>query len=267
MTRRRGCLTVVGTGIESMGQMTPAARREIERAEALFYLVSDPLTPATLLSLNPRAQSLQHLYAVGKHRLRTYAAVVERVLEEVRGNKRVCLVLYGHPGVFAIPGHAAVRRARAEGFRASMLPGVSAEACLIADLNVDPSSGWQAYEATDFLLRRRRPDPQVTLVLWQVGVVGRFDYPSGEVDRTKLKVLTGRLLETYSPKHWGMLYEASILPGFEPRIDEVELGDLHRAVVSTVTTLYVPPERQAKIDERMVRRLGIKPEDRLRCVR
>lgn len=267
MTRQRGSLAVVGTGIESMGQMTPAARREIERAGELFYLVSDPLTPATLLELNPRAQSLHHLYAVGKHRLRTYAAVVERVLEEVRRKKRVCLVLYGHPGVFAIPGHAAIRRARAEGFRASMLPGVSAEACLIADLNVDPSHGWQAYEATDFLLRNRRPDPEVTLVLWQVGVVGRLDYPSGRVDAAKVEVLSERLTKTYSSKHWGMLYEASILPGFSPRIEEVELGKLHRARLSSVTTLYVPPERTAKIDAKMLRRLGIKPEDQLSCVR
>jgi len=267
MKSRRGSLAVVGSGIESMGQMTPSARREIERAGELFYLVSDPLTPATLQELNPRAQSLHHLYAVGKHRLRTYAAVVERVLAEVRAGKRVCLVLYGHPGVFALPGHAVVRRAQAEGYRARMLPGVSADACLIADLNVDPSNGWQAYEATDFLLRNRRPDPRVALVLWQVGVIGRFDLPSGRIDTRKLQVLTDRLAKTYSPKHHAILYEASTLPGFDPSIEEIALGRLHRGRISAVTTLYVPPERASEIDPRMLRKLGIKPSDRLTCLR
>jgi uncharacterized protein YabN with tetrapyrrole methylase and pyrophosphatase domain len=267
MKKPRGSLAVVGSGIESMGQMTPAARREIERAQELFYLVSDPLTPARLKELNPRAQSLHHLYAVGKHRLRTYAAIVERVLAEVRRGKRVCLVLYGHPGVFALPGHAAVRRAQDEGYRASMLPGVSADACMIADLNVDPSNGWQAYEATDFLLRNRRADPGVSLVLWQVGAIGTFDYPAPHADPAKVKVLSDRLAKTYSPKHVGLLYEASILPGFDPIIEEVALGKLHRAKVSVVTTLYVPPERRAVIDPKMLRKLGIKPEDRIGCLR
>lgn len=267
MKKLRGSLAVVGSGIESMGQMTPSARREIERAEELFYLVSDPLTPARLQALNPRARSLHHLYAVGKHRLKTYAAIVESVLAEVRRGKRVCLVLYGHPGVFAIPGHAAVRRAQDEGYRASMLPGVSADACLIADLNVDPSNGWQAYEATDFVLRKRRADPEVSLVLWQVGAIGQFDYPAPHADAARLKVLGDRLTKIYSPRHVGILYQASILPGFEPMIEEVALGKLHRAKVSVTATLYVPPERRATIDPKMLRKLGIKPKDRLSCLR
>ena len=80
MPARRGSLVVVGTGIESMGQMTPAARAEIRRAQRVFYLAADPLTTATLRSLNRRAESLHDLYGKGRHRLRTYAAMVERIL-------------------------------------------------------------------------------------------------------------------------------------------------------------------------------------------
>lgn len=267
MAAGKGVLTVVGTGIESLGQLTPAARRAIEEAQVLFYLAADPFTHESLRELNPKAQSLHHLYAVGKHRLKTYAAMVERVLAEVRRGKRVCFALYGHPGVFALPSHAAVRMARDEGYHATMLPAVSADACLIADLGVDPSSGWQSYEVTDFLLRHRSVDPAVALVLWQIGVIGRLDYPSGPAARDKLKILVDELLESYPAKHKGYLYEASTLPGFEPLIEEVQLGKLHLARITPVATLYVPPSRETKVDRRMMKRLGITKADSLSCLR
>jgi hypothetical protein len=53
----------------------------------------------------------------------------------------LCVALYGHPGVFACVGHEAIERARAEGIDAQMLPGISAEDCLFAELGVDPAVG------------------------------------------------------------------------------------------------------------------------------
>ena len=268
MVSRKGSLSVVGSGIEAMGQMTPAARTAIRRAQRVFFLVADPLTEETIRALNRRAVSLQSLYARGKNRIKTYAEMVQTVLAEVRRGRRVCFVLYGHPGVFAIPAHASVRMARAEGYRAGMLPAVSADGCLIADLGIDPAAcGWQSYEATDFLLRRRRPDPGVGLVLWQVGVVGRLDYPDGPVNREKLAVLTEALLTTYPRRHLGTLYEAATLPGFEPSIERVRIGSLHRAEMSPVTTLYVPPAAETPVDPAMLARLGISRSERIGCLR
>jgi hypothetical protein len=161
-----------------------------------------------------------------------------------------------------------VTLARSEGYRATMLPGVSADACLIADLGVDPAAnGWQSYEATDFLVRRRRADPTAGLVLWQIGVVGRLDYQSGPVHRDKLEILTKALVEQYPRRHVVTLYEASALPGFPPSIEKVQLGSLHRADVTSVTTMYVPPARRAKVDRKMVARLGITEADTIRCLR
>jgi uncharacterized protein YabN with tetrapyrrole methylase and pyrophosphatase domain len=264
---RKGRLSVVGTGIEALGQLTPAARLEIERAEVLFYLVSDPLTAEFLHQSNPDSRSLQGLYSRGKHRLKTYAAMVEAVLAEVRRGKRVCFALYGHPGVFALPSHVAVRLARQEGYRATMLPAVSADACLFADLGIDPGGGCQSYEATDFLLRHRRVDTTVALVLWQVGVVGRFDFVTTRAGRRKLKVLTDELCEHYPARHIAVLYEASVLPGFEPAIERVEISKLHDAEVTPTATLYVPPAREEEVDPVMMARLGIKPSDRVHCLR
>jgi len=52
--------------------------------------------------------------------------MVERTVTFVRWGLNVCAVFYGHPGVFADPAHNAIRLARREGFRALMLPGISA---------------------------------------------------------------------------------------------------------------------------------------------
>ena len=60
------------------------------------------------------------------------------MLAPIRRGIRLCAVVYGHPGVFVYASHEAVRRCRLEGLPARMLPGISAEDCLLADLGVDP---------------------------------------------------------------------------------------------------------------------------------
>jgi len=57
--------------------------------------------------------------------------MVERILKNVKDGFKVCVVFYGHPGVFVQPSHEAIRIARLEGFSARMLPGISAEELLI----------------------------------------------------------------------------------------------------------------------------------------
>ena len=54
--------------------------------------------------------------------------------------------------VFVQPSHESIAIARLEGFSARMLPGISAEDCLFADIGLDPGKdGCQSFEATDFL--------------------------------------------------------------------------------------------------------------------
>ncbi len=132
--RRRGSLTVVGTGIAGPAHTTREALAAIRGASRLFFLVSDPLTRAWLLDLAPGGEDLIDAYAVGRPRERSYEKMVVRILAAVRAGERVVAVFYGHPGVFADPPHEAIRRARREGFPARMQPGISAEDCLVAEL-------------------------------------------------------------------------------------------------------------------------------------
>src|SRR5262249_28890628 len=151
-SRPAGSLTVVGTGISLGVQLTPEAKQSIEGADETLYLVADAGAGYWIEQLRADARSLQPLYPLGADRIEIYGAIVEAIVDRVRAGKRVCAALYGHPGVADIVGHESVRRAREEGFEATMLPAVSAIDCLFADLGLDPAtSGCQMFEATDFV--------------------------------------------------------------------------------------------------------------------
>lgn len=222
----------------------------------MLYLLADPITTRWVGDLNSSAESLHDLYVAGGERRAAYTAMVERVLRWVRRDLAVCVAFYGHPGVFVAPGHEAVRAARLEGFRAEMLPGVSAEDCLFADLGIDPAAGCQSYEATDLLLHGRRIDTSAALVLWQAGVVGDLRYRQGRAT-DGLRVLVDHLLHLYPGDHRVVVYEAATLPVFGSRAVPVPLGELAEAELSPMSTLYLPPARPPTPDPEMARRLGI----------
>ena len=184
--------------------------------------------------------------------------MIDAILEPVRTGRRVCAAFYGHPGVFVYPSHRAIERARSEGFEARMLPAISAEDCLFADLGVDPAAcGCQSYEATDFLVRRRRIDPSAALVLWQVGLVGQPRYVPASVNRDGLRVLAEVLLERYPADHEAIAYEASPYPVAEGLITPVPLAQLAEAPLTSASTLYVPPAETRPVDRELTERLGL----------
>lgn len=223
----------------------------------MLYLVADPVAATWIQKVNPRATALHVLYEPGTPRKATYRAIVDEVMARVRTGASVCFALYGHPGVFVNPSHAAIRQARAEGFEARMLAAVSAQDCLFADLGVDPSTdGCLSFEATDFVARLRAADPSVGLILWQIGVVGELNFaPNG--DLSKLPLLCEHLAHFYPADHRVVIYEASLYPVCGPLIQELELAELPGADVSPMSTLYVPPAEQAQPDPEMLDRLGI----------
>jgi uncharacterized protein YabN with tetrapyrrole methylase and pyrophosphatase domain len=238
-----GSLVVVGTGIRTVGQLTVEAIAWMRKADKVLYVIGDPVAEAAIAELNPEgAESLSGLYAENKPRLQTYNEMVERILACVRAGMLTCLACYGHPGVFVYPSHESIRRARAEGYPARMLPGISAEDCLFADLGVDPGIyGCQSYEATDFLANGRRIDPTSSVVLWQIGVVGDATFKRFGYDLSAFPLLLERLLQIYPPGHVVYLYEAAVFPGCEPVIRPVPLYALGQEPLTAGYTLYIPP--------------------------
>jgi len=254
---RRGCLTIVGTGI-GVGHLTAEARAFIENSKCLLAIVADPLTLEWLEEINPTTECLLKYYGRSKSRHVTYEQMVRRTLTLLRRGKDVCLVVYGHPGVFAYPPHELMRRAATEKIRARMLPAVSAEDCLFADLGVDPGEfGCQSFEATDFLLRHRQFDPTSSLVLWQFGGIAEPNYPTRRRTRG-VRVLAKRLAQVYGWKHNVVIYKAPTYPVFPTLRLKVPLSGLAAAEYDFMCTLYVPPLENRQVDLATCRELGIK---------
>lgn len=252
----KGKLTIVGSGIAAVRHATQEACFHIAHADKVFFLVVDPLTKAWILNLNSAAESLSIHLVPGKDRRESFNEMVDRLVEEVHRGHRVCAVFYGHPGVFVQPSHMAVQRLRAEGYEATMLPGISTEDCLISDLGVDLSQcGYQCFEASNFLVCGKQPDTAAALILWQIGVIGQVKCGMGREDG--LAILTERLLTFYPSRHQVTIYEAATLPVCDPLMRTTLLAELAGCPVGPVSTLFIPPSSESSLDAEMLRRLQL----------
>lgn len=239
-------LVVVGCGIQLGRHMSPRCESEIRLADVVMCLV-DPFALAMIQAQRPDAINLGEFYADGKDRRDSYREIDAAIMAQVRAGKRVCAVFYGHPGVFADVPHRVLRRAREEGFSARMEPGISAEACLYADLGIDPGRhGVQSLEATQFLLQDRVLDSAGFVLLWQVALTGDLSCSRREADRAQLQQLVDKLRRWYPPDHEVILYEAARLPIEAPRADHLRLQDLPEAQYQEFTTLVIPPQTMVR---------------------
>lgn len=251
-------LVVVGVGIKFLSHISTETKAYISQSDKVLYLVNDPLMQEWIEELNPNSESLDYLY--NKHVLRTdsYKEISNYILQSMNDNKHVCVVMYGHPSVFAQPALDAVKEAKKQGYYAKILPAISAEDCLFADLLIDPGScGCQSFETTDFLIHDRKFDTNSHLVLWQVGVIAVLSHLKMQNDKNGIITLTNYLKQFYPSQHLVTIYEASQYPNFEPRITEVILENLPDAILSRLSTLYVPPLQKSACNERMLEALMI----------
>lgn len=240
--RRPGAeLVVVGSGIQLARHVSQRCLSEIEEAEVVLAL-TDAAAFAMLHELRSDLIDLRVHYGEGKDRRQTYREMDAAIMAELHAGKRVCAVFYGHPGVFADVPHAVVRKAREEGFPARMEPGISAEACLYADLGIDPGRhGVQSLEATRFLVEDRPIDNRSLLLLWQVALTGDLACTRFHADPAELRRLVERLQLDYPAEHEVILYEAAQLPVEPFRAERLRLCDLPQARFEEYTTLVVPP--------------------------
>ena len=243
--KQRPDLVVVGSGIQMSRHAADRTLSEIRAAQVVLCLV-DPLARAQIQALRPDAIDLSPFYASGKDRRQTYREMEAAIMAEVRAGKRVCAVFYGHPGVFADVPHAVIRKARAEGISARMEPGISAEACLYADLGIDPGrSGVLSLEATHFLIYQHTLDTSAHLLLWQVALSGDLSCSRFHAEPEGLRELVKKLARWYPFGHEVILYEAAVMPIQTHRAERLALRDLPTASYQEFTTLVIPPLQPA----------------------
>ncbi len=254
---KKSSLTVVGTGIKFLSQMTLEARTYIEKADKVLFLVNDPVLKLWIKKTNINSESLDDLYFKYSQRIESYQAITDYIVSHLVDEQHVCVAIYGHPAVFCKPALDAVHLAIDQGFDAKMLPGISAEACLFADLLIDPGvCGCQSFEATDFLLYQRKFDENSHLILWQPDVIGLKGHDSTN-DKMGINLLCERLVKTYPLAHEVIIYEAAQYPGLKPTITTITLSQLKSAILSPISTLYIKPAGKTHCDDDIVKKLHL----------
>ena len=123
-------------------------------------------------------------------------------LDAVRAGFETCAVFYGHPGAsrsrhMRDPARASrgVQRPNAARHFSRGLP--------VRGSGVEPGAeGCQSFEASNFLISRRRFDPTSALILWQVGLLGEFSVRPKMASRPeRLRILTDTLRRHYPARH------------------------------------------------------------------
>jgi hypothetical protein len=261
----RGELTILGSGIETVG-FSLGDQKLLEAADKVLYCVADPATTVWLKRLRPDALDLYVLYGEDKIRYTTYMQMAEAQLYWVRQGLKVVVVFYGHPGVFVLSTHRAIKLARREGHRAVMKAAVSALDTLCADLGVDPSHpGLQTHEATDSLIRRRRIDTTLHVILWQVGLIGEMGYRRHGYLNSNFSYFVNWLEEIYGPDCIVTHYIGSRYPAIDPLIERFGLEELHspavQARITGLSTFYIPPRDVVPTDRQTAIDLGLLREN------
>ncbi len=236
-----GRLTIVGTGLQ-LGHLTIEAKNAIEGSKKLLYLIDDAITENYLIKLNNTAESLIGFYQEGKDRLQTYEEIVNYILKTLDEKKDLCVAFYGHPGVFTYPSHKAIKLAKERGYKAKMLPGISTEDMLFAELGIDPGTyGLQSFEATAFLINNNKIDPSCYVVLWQIGVLGLRKYTQNINVTSELQKLLNILLQFYPKEHEIILYQASTHRIIESVIITEQLQNLAKIEFDPISSLIIMP--------------------------
>ena len=215
-----------------------------------MYLVNEPITKQWIERYSKLSESLDATYFSENDRQNSYDKIRDKILAELETYNFITVVLYGHPTIFADPGLQAIIAAQKNSIETIILPGISVENCLYADLKIDPGQfGCFHVEATELLLYDKIIDPTAHICIWQVGI------PNSSHTTNHLKLLLIKLKNYYPEDHSAILYEAAMYPGIEPRIHQFSLGDIEVQSIGTLSTLYIPPLAQRKLNMGVLTRL------------
>lgn len=258
---KTGELIIIGSGIETIG-ISVGDKRLIEDADKVLFCVADPATIVWLKRLRPDALDLYVLYGENKVRYTTYMQMTEAQLYWVRQGLKVVVVFYGHPGIFVLSTHRAIKLARREGYKATMKAGVCALDTLCADLGVDPCHpGLQTHEATDCLIRQRHIDTSLHVILWQVGLIGELGYRRQGYLNDNFSYFIQWLQRLYGEDYEIIHYIGSRYPTIDPQIEAYKLSELHdpdvQARITGLSTFYIPPRDVVPSHLPTVQELGI----------
>lgn len=237
-------LALVGSGIKTISHLTEEAKGYITSCDSVLYLVNEPLLEGYIKKLAKTSRSLEPAYVRQTDRKSGYGNIAQEIIDELNRVCSVCVVIYGHPCVFATPGLLAISSLNVD-VKTVICPGISALDCLFADLRFDPANGGtQTFDATEYLLYDKIIDTSAHIVIYQIGMVGNLGLPTNKVNLDAICFVKNKLLALYDKNKTAIIYESALYPGTTPKIFEFELSELEKQDLSPISTLYIPPNNK-----------------------
>jgi hypothetical protein len=238
-------IRIAGLGLQTVGQVTREVEQAIRGSREVLFVDTGVATQTYLETLCPRVTSLyEESYANERLRVSAYEHMAARVVEAALDHAPVTFAIHGHPFVAASPPFLVLELASALDLRVEVLPGISAMDAIFADLRLDPVvHGVQMYEATDLLLRGRPLQPDVPVILWQIGVLETCLH-SRQVSRPeRFSRLVAYLQQFYPARHEVAAIYCSPHPVVPAHILRFALEDMgeHAQEIHSGFSLYVPP--------------------------
>lgn len=247
-------LIVAGSGIKSVAHISQETKAVIGLADKVLYLINEDYVKQWVEREAKNAESLEKIYFAHPQRAHAYHAISRNIVDEYRRFNSLCVLLYGHPTVFAESALNAVHKIRQEGGDAVILPAISTLDCLFSDLAIDPGDkGLFCIDATELLVYRRAIDSRSHVVLWQLANLAM----SNQRISDKLALLQHYLLQFYDAETLICMYEAAKLPTQVPKMDWISLEALPRFKLSPIATLYIPPQHQEPPCMKTIKQLEI----------
>ncbi len=238
-------LIICGSGIKALAHLTKETQTAVEQADHTLYLINEPIIEEWIQKHANRSENLEKIYFDDEKRKIAYQHITNHILTTLKKTETLCVIFYGHPCVYARSALDAARIVKHdETVEVLILPGISAENCLYADLMINPAEGGcQSYDATDFLLYDRPINNSAHLILWQIGMLGMLGHERKNNNHYKLyEFLQNKLKLAYDETHKAIIYEASQYPLVKPNIKKIELNEINEKLkLSKISTLYIPP--------------------------
>ena len=246
-------ITILGLGISPTEHLTPEAQRALSASQVVLYVDHSVATEPLLARYCPRVVPLMgEVYETDEARLGAYERMAVIVVEAAMNEGPVCFAMQGHPLVFVYAPFLIEEMARALGLSVVVLPGVSAFDTVLAEVRLDPCvDGLQIYEATDVLLRKRPLQPDVPLLLWQVGNVESRLYSMAVSRPERFDRLLEHLLTAYPPSHPVTAVYTSPHPSVPTqRLDFCleELPEIGHQLHPGMTLVFPPVSRRPVVD-------------------
>ena len=114
------------------------------------------------------------IYQSGAISSQVYRRIAKKVLDLGRRHGRTVFVQYGHPLVYSKPSELIIRESKKLGLRTIISPGISSMDQILCLLGVNIGlRDVQICQAGHLLMKKKRLNPHMDLVLFQPGTLGR----------------------------------------------------------------------------------------------